>query len=131
MDKETRDLFDKHFEIVFARLPASVHALLEKVPLHVEDGPPDEVLNQLGVSSAEHLCGLYTGIPLTERSIELPWKLPDVVTIYRRGILRQATDDTGRVSPAELERQIWITILHEVGHHHGLDEDDLAELGYG
>ena len=131
MNKDNRDLFDKHFEIVFARLPPLIHSLLEKMPLHVEDGPPGDVLDQLGISSAEYLCGLYTGVPLTERSIERPWKLPDVVTIYRLGILRQATDDAGRVSLDELERQIWITILHEVGHHHGLDEDDLAKLGYG
>lgn len=57
--------------------------------------------------------------------------LPDVITIYREGILRASADRRGRISNDRLREQIRITILHELGHHHGMTEDDLEELGYG
>jgi len=108
-----------------------IHDLLEKVPLHVEDHPSEEIMDERGVEYLDDLCGLYTGIPLGERSILHSGTLPDVVTIYREGILTAACDASGRIRPAELRRQIRITILHELGHHHGLTEDDLRALGYG
>ena len=137
MNSQTRDYFDGQLEIVLSRLPASVHALIDKVPLHVEDQPSRAVMEGLKVTSEEMLCGLYTGIPLTERSIEHSGTLPDVVTIYRKGILHLAVwrdgalQRDGQISEKELQRQIHITILHELGHHHGLSEQDLTELGYG
>jgi predicted Zn-dependent protease with MMP-like domain len=82
------------------------------------------------VSRPTDLCGLYTGIPITERSVEHSGTLPDVVTIYREGILDAARDRYGRVRGERLRREIRITLLHEIGHHHGLDEDELRELGY-
>jgi predicted Zn-dependent protease with MMP-like domain len=94
-------------------------------------------MEELGVTSEEMLCGLYTGIPLTERSVERSGSLPDVVTIYRKGILHLAVcrggvvRRNGQISEQELQRQIRITILHELGHHHGLSEQDLTDLGYG
>jgi len=108
-----------------------VHDLLEKVPLHVEDHPSEEIMDQRGVEYLDELCGLYTGIPLGERSILHSGTLPDVVTIYREGILTAACDAGGRIRSDELRRQIRITILHELGHHHGLTEEDLRALGYG
>ena len=137
MNAHTRDYFDGQLESVLSRLPASIHALLDKVPLHVEDQPSHEVMEQLGVTSEEMLCGLYTGIPLTERSVEHSGTLPDVVTIYRKGILHLAVRRNGagrrdgQISEQELQRQIRITVLHELGHHHGLSEQDLTDLGYG
>lgn len=108
-----------------------VHNLLEKVPLHVEDHPSDEVMDERDVEYLDDLCGLYTGIPLSERSIQHSGNLPDVVTIYREGILTAASDSQGHIRGDRLREQIRITILHELGHHHGLTEDDLRELGYG
>jgi predicted Zn-dependent protease with MMP-like domain len=57
--------------------------------------------------------------------------MPDVVTIYREGILSAAADDNGRIGKSRLREQIRITILHELGHHHGLTEGELRRLGYG
>ena len=57
--------------------------------------------------------------------------LPDVVTIYREGILSAAADRRGRISGDRLRQQIRITILHELAHHHGLTEEELRKLGYG
>jgi predicted Zn-dependent protease with MMP-like domain len=57
--------------------------------------------------------------------------LPDVVTIYREGIMSAAADRHGRINTKRLREEIRITILHELGHYHGLTEEQLAELGYG
>ena len=112
-------------------MPPQIHELLEQVPMHVEDYPSDEVMHDRRVRYRDDLCGLYTGIPLTHKSIEHSGTLPDVITIYREGILRAAADRQGRVRIDRLREQIRITILHELGHHHGLTEAELRELGYG
>ncbi|MGA2064192.1 MAG: metallopeptidase family protein [Thermoguttaceae bacterium] len=131
MNPRSRRRFDAQVERVLAGMPPMVHDLLEKVPLHVEDHPSEEIMDQRGVEYLDELCGLYTGIPLGERSILHSGTLPDVVTIYREGILTAACDAGGRIRSDELRRQIRITILHELGHHHGLTEEDLRALGYG
>jgi len=118
-------------ERVLAELPPAVHRLLEQVPLHVEDYPPPEVLKEKGMDDPDELCGLFTGVALTERSVEDSGRLPDVVTIYRLGILAAARDEDGRVRAGRLREEIRITILHELAHFHGLDEEQLEELGYG
>lgn len=107
-----------------------VHELIEEVPLHVEDHPSAEMMAELGVQDRQQLCGLYTGIPLTDRSVQHSGTMPDVVTIYREGVLNSARNADGRISTDRLREEIRITILHELAHHHGLDEDELGELGY-
>jgi len=131
LNPHARRRFDDELEWVLERLPPMVHELIEKVPLHVEDHPSAEVMAKTGVRYRDQLCGLYTGIPLSQRSIQHSGTLPDVVTIYREGILEAARDARGRVRPGRLRREIRITVLHELAHHHGLDEDELRELGYG
>lgn len=126
-----RQHFDEQVDKVLATLPPQIHELLERVPMHVEDYPSEDVMDNRRVRYRDDLCGLYTGIPLTERSIQHSGTLPDVITIYREGILRAAADRKGRVSNDRLREEIRITILHELGHHHGLTEDDLREMGYG
>ena len=79
----------------------------------VEDENPDD----------PDLFGLYEGIPLPERGDDAG-VLPDRITIYRLPLEDEFPD------PAELEREIRITVLHELGHYFGLDEDRLEELGY-
>jgi predicted Zn-dependent protease with MMP-like domain len=130
MHPQERERFDQQLQQVLDTLPAQVHDLLEQVPLHVEDYPSPQVMAELGVEYRDELCGLYTGIPLGQRSIAHSGNLPDVVTIYREGILATAADSRGRVRPTRLRSQIRITILHELAHYHGLTEKDLEELGY-
>jgi predicted Zn-dependent protease with MMP-like domain len=131
LNPHARRRFDEQLEWVLERLPPMVHELIEKVPLHVEDHPSLEVMAKTGVRYRDQLCGLYTGIPLNRRSIQHSGTLPDVVTIYREGILSAARDAYGRVHTDRLREQIRITVLHELAHHHGLDEDELRKLGYG
>lgn len=131
MNPRTRHRFDEQLEWVLQRMPAMIHELIEKVPLHVEDYPSDDVMDRMNVEYIDDLCGLYTGIPIGEKSVTHSGTMPDVVTIYREGILSAAADKRGRISIDRLREEIRITILHELAHHHGLSEDDLRKLGYG
>ncbi|MCE5303277.1 MAG: metallopeptidase family protein [Planctomycetaceae bacterium] len=131
MTPRARRRFDEQLERVLDRMPPLVHELIERVPLHVEDYPSDEVMDRMGVEYLDELCGLYTGIPIGEKSVMHSGTMPDVVTIYREGILSAAADARGRITSDRLREQIRITILHELAHHHGLTEEDLERLGYG
>lgn len=131
MNQATRDRFDALLEEVLAELPESIHELIERVPLHVEDHPSESVMRSVGVRRRDQLCGLFTGIPITEDSIMHSGNLPNVVTIYREGILTAARSNYRRLTDDALFEEIRITVLHELAHHHGLDEDELHELGYG
>lgn len=131
MNQRTRDRFDRQLEQVLATMPPLVHELLEKIPLHVEDYPSRDIMEEKDIFDPEELCGLFTGVAITEKSVEHSGTLPDVVTIYRLGIMAAARDRRGRITAAALREQIRITVLHELAHFHGLDEDELEELGYG
>lgn len=131
MDEATRRYFDEQLEWVLERMPPLVHELIEEVPLHVEDYPSAQVMREMGVSRRDELCGLYTGIAIDEKSITHSGVMPDFVTIYREGIMAAARDRRGRLSKRRLREEIRITVLHELAHHHGIDEDELFELGYG
>jgi predicted Zn-dependent protease with MMP-like domain len=131
VNRSERDRFDEQLDWVLRRLPPMIHELIDRVPLHVEDYPSDDVMDRMGVEYIDDLCGLYTGIPIGEKSVSHSGTLPDVVTVYREGILSAAADARGRITTDRLREQIRITILHELAHHHGLGEDELRQLGYG
>jgi len=131
MNTQLRRRFDQQLERVLGQLPPEIQGLLDRVPMVVEDYPSRHVMQQTGVARRDDLCGLFTGIPLTERSVDHSGVLSDVIHIYRRGVYRAAADPFGRVGDERLREEIRVTILHELGHHFGLDEDDLRELGYG
>ncbi len=131
MENELRDYFDRAMDLVLRDLPVYIHKLIAEVPLIVEDHPSPEIMEEFGMEHPDELCGLHDGIALTDRSVEgsdVP--MPDAIYIYREGIFALSLDDEGYVEPEELYKQIRITILHEIGHHFGLDEDELARLGY-
>ena len=151
MKRELRKLFDARVEAVLKTLPAEVLDIINnEVPLLVEDYPSDEVMETMGIEYRDELCGLFTGIGITEKSIEAPPMTPDSVVIYREGIIVQALDadesltdefferldpELNSLNPDDinldlLDEEIRITILHEYGHLHGLSDDDLESLGY-
>jgi predicted Zn-dependent protease with MMP-like domain len=131
LNPKTRRRFDEQLEWVLKCMPPLVHQLIDRVPLHVEDYPSPEVMDRMNVEYIDDLCGLYTGIPIGDKSVHHSATMPDVVTIYREGILSASADDNGRIGKNRLREQIRITILHELAHHHGLTDDDLERLGYG
>lgn len=131
MNSELRNLFDGQLEVVLAELPQEVQDFMKNVPLVVEDYPSREVMQRMKIRHPAHLYGLYTGIPLIKRSVNNSGVMSDVVNIYRLGILTKSRARDGGFDEAELRNQIRRTILHEYGHHVGLTERDLRDLGYG
>jgi predicted Zn-dependent protease with MMP-like domain len=127
---QDRKRFDEILEKVLADLPVAAHRILDEVPLIVDDYPSPEVMKESDAKSRDEICGQHDGIPLTEPEHRHQLEHPDAIRIYRAGIMALATTDEGKISRRELARQIRITILHEVGHHYGLSEEDLKELGY-
>lgn len=105
-------------------IPDAFRPYLEDIVVEVEPMPSMEDLEEMDIDDPTELLGLYLGTPLTERSIEEMPRLPDRVLIYQRNI--ESLCDTREEVVDEVRR----TVLHEVGHHFGLDEDDLEELGY-
>ena len=130
MDSHLRNYFDELLEQVVEELPQQARDLLDEVPMYVEDFPSTSMLRELGIARRGQLCGLYTGIPLSNRRVALSGVLSDVIHVFREGVLNLATDRRGSIDERELRRQIRITILHELGHHYGLTEEELEELGY-
>ena len=102
------------------RIPAEFAKLLDNVAVVVEEEPSEEDLSEVGLDAREgdELLGLYHGTPLDARGFEYG-ELPDRVVIYRGPILRIAR------TRAEVIRQVQETVLHELGHHFGLEEEDL------
>jgi predicted Zn-dependent protease with MMP-like domain len=129
-----RDRFDALVEDALDALPARVRALLDEVPLVVLDEPTPEILRDLGVepgdpAALDEICGLHSGTAITERSVEHP-DLPGVIHLFRRGIVSLAGGWDGPDADDEVYEEVRTTLLHEIGHHFGLSEDDLQELGY-
>jgi predicted Zn-dependent protease with MMP-like domain len=151
MTRAERERFDALFEEVLGELPDGIHRLIEEVPIVLEDRPSPALLRELGIDDDDEiLCGLHTGVPLTDRTVERA-EASDVVQIFREGVIDMAggweewegevdagsADDGGTADDAapiggieRIREEIRITILHELGHHFGLDEDDLERLGY-
>ena len=105
--------FESHVRSALDSLPPDLARRIENVAIVVRDEHPDD----------PDLFGLYEGTPLPERG-DRAGTLPDRITIYRRPLEESFPD------PDELEEEIRITVLHELAHYFGVDEDRLAELGY-
>ena len=128
MNRSDRRSFDRLLERVLDALPPRLHELLERAPLIVDDEPDPALLAELGIDLGEDLlCGLHSGTPLTERSVMGDDGL-ETIHLFRAGIIEEAGG--WEAGDDAIEEEIRITLLHEVGHHFGLDEDDLDRLGY-
>jgi len=115
--------FEKLVAESLEMIPDELRGRISNVQLMIEDEPSEELLGDLGVPPDETLFGLYEGTPLTERGIEHSG-LPDRIVIFRRPLLEEFDD------PSDLRREIARTVIHEVAHHFGIDEERLAELGW-
>jgi predicted Zn-dependent protease with MMP-like domain len=104
------------------RLPADVQAMLDNVEIVVEDEPTPEQRGE--AADGEELFGLYEGTPLTARGSDYTMVLPDKITIFRRPIERACE------TPEEMADEVRVTVIHELAHHFGIDEDRIAELGW-
>lgn len=117
--------FAELVEEAISRLPQRWRQTIEaEVPVRVDRRPTARQLGELGMDADELLLGLYQGVPLTERHVEDHGRLPDVITLFKED-LEEASRDR-----EDLVEQVRVTLLHELGHHFGLDEDDLEQLGF-
>ena len=105
--------FDEVVARALRSLPPELRAAVRNIEIAVEEVHPDD----------PDLFGLYEGVPLPERG-DWAGAMPDRIRIFRRPLVESFPD------PRELEDEIRITVLHELGHYFGLDEDELDNLGY-
>jgi predicted Zn-dependent protease with MMP-like domain len=111
----TRTRFDELVSDALDTIPAELARAMDNVVVLVEDHDPDD----------PGLLGLYHGIALTERSSSYSGVLPDRITIYRDPILDMCADED------EVVHEVAVTVVHEIAHHFGIDEETLHELGWG
>jgi predicted Zn-dependent protease with MMP-like domain len=108
------DKFEAHVETALDAIDAGLASLMDNVVIVVEDRNLDE----------PDLLGLYEGIPLTEREAYGLLEMPDKVSIYRLALCQMCS------SRDELVEEIRTTVIHEVAHHFGIDDERLDELGW-
>ncbi|MGQ0482271.1 MAG: metallopeptidase family protein [Pseudonocardia sp.] len=111
----TRARFDELVSDALDRVPVELAAAMDNVVVLVEDTHPDD----------PDLLGIYEGIALTERDARYGGELPDRITIFREPILDMCADSD------EVVHEVVVTVVHEIAHHFGIDEDTLHELGWG
>jgi predicted Zn-dependent protease with MMP-like domain len=104
-------------------LPAPFAASLGDLVLRVEDFADEATLREMGIDDPFELSGLYEGVPLTERSVEQSGTLPDLVRLFRRPILDEWADGDD-----SLEHLVAHVLIHEIGHHFGLSDEDMHAL---
>jgi predicted Zn-dependent protease with MMP-like domain len=120
----SRTEFEKLVGRAVQSLPPKFLERLENVEVVVEDEPTDEDLELAGIEPGGTLLGLYQGVPQSERGSWYGNILPDRIVIYQR-----PTEEVAG-NRREIREEIRITLMHEIGHHFGLDEDALSEAGY-
>ena len=114
------DLVERALE----EIPQPFARYLEEVAIEIRDRPSVAQLKSVGLGKRDLLLGLYHGRPRTERSVLDGAAMPDVIFLFQ--------DDIEHVSDSEadLVEEVRTTVLHEIGHHFGMTEDDLDDLGY-
>ncbi len=114
MEALDRSEFEELVADALDELPEELGRLLDNVVIVVEDEHDDE-----------ELYGLYEGIPLTERDDYGDLTLPDRITLYRLPLCRDSEDRE------ILQEEVLVTVVHEVAHHFGIDDERLHQLGWG
>ena len=110
-------------EAALAALPQRLSRHLEGLTITVEDMADEETLASLQIESAWELTGLYRGIPMTERSVSDPVRLPDTNMLYRDPILIEWIE-TGE----DLARLVGSVLVHEVAHHFGFSDAEIERI---
>lgn len=126
--KRRNKLSDKEFDLVvqraIARIPREIRQHLDNMFISVQKRPSPELLEDLGYPPDEPLLGIFWGVPLMERSVMDPEPFPDKIFLFQQ-VLEETCETI-----EELEEEIEITVVHEIAHALGIEEDRLAELGY-
>ena len=115
--------FEAIANAAFKRLPARFRDMTKEVLIRIEDFPTDDVLDSLGIDTPFGLLGLYQGVDLTRQSVLDVSPLPEMIFLYRRPIL-----DYWASHEEKLGDIITHVLVHEIGHHFGLSDDDMARI---
>lgn len=115
--------FEEIAQGAYERLPDPFRALTSELLISVEDFATDEVLDTMGIGSPFDLLGLYSGVDLARKSIMDVAAMPDMVFLYRRPILDYWTEHNDT-----LGQIITHVLVHEIGHHFGLSDADMARI---
>ena len=107
----------------FKRLPARFRDMTNDVLIRIEDFPTDEMLDSLGIDSPFGLLGIYQGVDLTRQSVLDVSPLPEMIFLYRRPILEYWVEHNERLGDI-----IAHVLVHEIGHHFGLSDEDMARI---
>ena len=103
-------------------IPEPFARALEEVAIVIADEPSREQRRESGLGPNDDLYGLYEGVPRTEYAADWAFA-PNKITLFSAALLEDFPD------PAELEHEVWITVIHELAHHMGIPDDRLRELG--
>ena len=120
-----RKEFEEAVERALEMIPELFRTQLNNMTIAVEDFPSQDLLQEMEIPPGETLFGVFTGVPLPERSAIEPPLYPDMILIFREPLMAACN------TIQELEEEIAITVVHEVAHYLGLSEERLEELGYG
>ena len=121
----TRDEFRALVDEALLLIPVNFREAMHNIAIVVEDEPSARALADVGLEPPDTLLGLYEGTALTERDSSYAGSLPDTITIYRDALLDMCeTED-------EVVDEVTVTVVHEIAHHFGIDDDRLHELGWG
>lgn len=112
----TEDEFESYVDRAVESVPEELLALVDNCILVVEEESPPDM---------PELLGIYEGVPLDQRGVDYSGVLPDRIVIFRNPLLRHCR------TRAELIEQVRVTVVHEIAHFFGIDDDRLDELGYG
>ena len=115
--------FELLAEEAFRRLPEQFRALCDGLVIRVEDFPTEEVLDQMGAETEFDLLGLFQGVGLPFRSESAPMQMPNMIWLYRRPILDYWADHEETLGAI-----VTHVLVHEIGHHFGLSDDDIATI---
>ena len=124
MTRTDHDSFEKMAQAALSALPAPFDAYAGDVLLRVVDWPDENMLAELGMDDPLELTGLYDGVPLPEKSVSDPAPFPDTVWLFRKPILAEWRE-RGNV---ELEDLVAHVVVHEIAHHFGWSDDQIAEI---
>ncbi len=122
-DAAKREIFDNLVAEALEQIPEEFRNALKNIDIMVEDEPDPELLKEIGYPEDDLLLGLYLGTPLPERTYGEDPLLPDCIYIFRKPL--EEISET----PEALREEIRITVIHEMAHYFGFDEERLEELG--
>jgi predicted Zn-dependent protease with MMP-like domain len=121
----TRRQFEALVDKALRKLPKKFRQRISNIAVVVEDWADDQTLAEMGIEPPDTLYGLYRGIDLTRRDSSYGNVMPDVITIYQGPIEEDAVDEQ---EMAEIVRE---TVVHELGHYFGLDDETMHRIEDG